>query len=289
MVHCLVAVGARWPAEATWIKSLLCCACLLASWLRLRESHSTWEYLFAHGDPEAAQRLRDDPAYHRDSRRLTLNMDARGTRGFSVTVDQLLRHKAMWIPDLDVFISTGQVPLSLAEHLRAIDPWRGKQVVDGIAREPEATFEQYAELWPDMGGPNYSNPHAPAPGHIVGITWDSAITKFGIDRGAGVWSDYGNTQRFRLWFDFSEATERLPAIWKGQHLMDGLPMITTIVEDKGVRYEVEQFAYPLDGPPAARSRRYSDGPHAEDYSERTGWSITHSHCWNGASTRLVRR
>ena len=29
-------------------------------------------------------------------------------------------------------------------------------------------------------------------------------------------------------------------------------MITTTLEREGVRYEVEQFAYPLDGPPAER-------------------------------------
>ena len=29
-------------------------------------------------------------------------------------------------------------------------------------------------------------------------------------------------------------------------------MITTVFEEDGVRYEVEQFAYPLDGPPKER-------------------------------------
>jgi hypothetical protein len=40
--------------------------------------------------------------------------------------------------------------------------------------------------------------------------------------------------------------------WKGQRLDDGLPILTTTFEDDGIRYEVEQFAYPLNGPPAER-------------------------------------
>ena len=31
------------------------------------------------------------------------------------------------------------------------------------------------------------------------------------------------------------------------------PVITTVIERAGVRYEVEQFAYPLNGPPKQRS------------------------------------
>ena len=40
--------------------------------------------------------------------------------------------------------------------------------------------------------------------------------------------------------------------WKGQRLTDGLPVMTTTFEEEGVRYEVEQFAYPLHGPPTER-------------------------------------
>ncbi len=103
-----------------------------------------------------------------------------------------------------------------------------------------------------MGSPAYVHPKQPAPGHIVGVTWDSAIPKFGIDRGAGVWNDYGNPDRFRLWFDLGKLGDELTKTWKGQRLLDGLPIVSTIIEKDGIRYEVEQFAYPLDGPPSER-------------------------------------
>ena len=104
-----------------------------------------------------------------------------------------------------------------------------------------------------MGHPSYKNPAQVGPGHIVGVTWDSALHKFGIDRAAGVWNDYGNPDRFQCEFDFGEATEALGDSWKGQRLVDGLPVIVTTREKAGVRLEVEQFAYPLNGPPRERN------------------------------------
>jgi len=74
----------------------------------------------------------------------------------------------------------------------------------------------------------------------------------GIDRGAGVWNDYGNPDRFRFWFDFGDIAKGIASTWKGQSLRDGLPVITTVFEKDNVRYEVEQFAYPLNGPPKER-------------------------------------
>ena len=98
-----------------------------------------------------------------------------------------------------------------------------------------------------MGSPAYHNPAQQGPGHIVCLTWDSAMRKFGVDRLAGVWNDYGNPDRFRLWFDFADA-----GTYKRQRLADGLPVITSVFEKEGVQYEVQQWAFPLDGPPAVR-------------------------------------
>jgi hypothetical protein len=171
-------------------------------------------------------------------------------------------------------------------------------MIDELEREPEATYEQYKTRWDDMGSPAYKNPAAVAPGHIVCVTWDSAIPKFGIDRGAGVWNDYGNPDHFQFSFDFGELSNlaagsnahvrlagnagdteqigisragplpmagkgenRSPSgnvletsvgLWRSQTLANGLPVITTTIERDGVRYEVEQFAYPLHGAPNAR-------------------------------------
>ena len=211
-----------------------------------------WAALIAQSDADTAQRLRDDPAYRPDPRVLTVQMDAEGTRGFSVTIDQLLREKAIWTPSLDVYITAGDPPLAWADHQERLRQWKGNRILDQVQREPEASYEEYTARWEDMGSPAYKTSDEVGPGHIVGITWDSALHKFGIDRGAGVWNDYGNPDRFHTWFDFGDLSKDLSASWKGQRLTDGLPVITTAFENEGVRQEVEQFAYPLDGPPEIR-------------------------------------
>ena len=203
-----------------------------------------WADLIAAADSETARRLSSDAAFRLNQRKLTVHLSADGTRGFSVTVDQLLAARSMWIPAYDVFLAAGDPPPEFSAK-------RGTHVLEDVARGPEATYEQFRKLWENMGSPAYQHPNQPAPGHIVGLTWDSAIPKFGIDRGAGVWNDYGNPDRFRLRFGFGEMT-RLAGTWRGQRLEDGLPVIATDFEDDGVRFRVEQFAYPLEGPPAER-------------------------------------
>ncbi|MBN1509416.1 MAG: hypothetical protein JW955_21395 [Sedimentisphaerales bacterium] len=214
--------------------------------------HGIWKYLFEHGDVDTAGRLRNDAAFRPDPRRLTIQVDEQGARGFSVAIDQLLRNKVFWIPSLDLYLAVGEMPISFEEHQRQLQPWRGKRILDQVHAEPEATYEQYTARWEDMGSPQYVNPSQPFPGHIVCITWDSAIPKFGIDRGAGVWSDLGNPDRLRFWYDFGDLSSGLGDSWKGQRLKDGLPVITTSLEKSGIGYEVEQFAYPLSGPPKER-------------------------------------
>ena len=56
-----------------------------------------------------------------------------------------------------------------------------------------------------MGSVGYRNPAERPPGHIVCVTWDSAVRKFGIDRGGGVHSDLGNPDHFDFWFDFGDS------------------------------------------------------------------------------------
>jgi hypothetical protein len=219
---------------------------------RIDNLHRIWADLIAQSDKDTARRLQQDPAHRPDSRKLTVQMNPAGTRGFSVTVDQLLASKAFWVPSLDVYFAVGDDPLSFADHQKHVGAYKGTRVLDQAQHEPEATYEQYTARWEDMGSPSYAHPAQPAPGHIVGLTWDSALYKFGIDRGAGVWNDYGNPDRFRFWFAFGELSEGLQDSWKGQRLEGGLPVITTVFERDGLRYKVEQFAYPLNGPPKQR-------------------------------------
>jgi hypothetical protein len=218
----------------------------------LQNMEVIWADLIANSDADTARRLGQDAAIHPQSPRLTVQMDQAGTRGFTVTLDQLRTAKALWIPSLHVYLAMGDDPLSFAAHKQQLAPWAGKRILDQVAREPEATYKEYTNRWEDMGDPTYVNPRPRGPGHIVCLTWDSAIPKFGIDRGAGVWNDYGNPDHFRFWFNFGDIAQGIIHTWKGQHLHDGLPVITTNFEKDGVRYEVEQFAYPLDGPPKQR-------------------------------------
>lgn len=219
---------------------------------RIQDLHVIWADLIALSDPDTARRLAQDPALRPDSAKLTVLMNEEGTRGFTISADQLREQGALWVPSLGVFLAAGERPISFAEHRRQLAPLQGKRVLDRVHAEPEATYEQYKARWEDMGSPVYVHPNQPPPGHIVCLTWDSAIPKFGIDRGAGVWNDYGNPDRFRFWFSFGDLASGITRTWKGQRLADGLPVITTVFEDGGVRYEVEQFAYPLDGPPRER-------------------------------------
>jgi hypothetical protein len=219
----------------------------------IQNVHIIWADLIAASDGDTARRLLRDGSMHPASPKLAIQMNPEGTRGFTVTADQLFTEKSMWIPSLHVYIAAGDHASSFAEHRAQLAPWNGRRVLDQIHTEPEATYKRFASLWEDMGNPSYVNPQSRGPGHIVCLTWDSAIPKFGVDRGAGVWNDYGNPDHFQFWFDFGDISKGITRTWKGQHLDRGLPVITTLFEQNGIRYEVEQFGYPLDGPPKERS------------------------------------
>ena len=219
---------------------------------RTRQVHVQWAELVAHHDADSARRFLRDPAYTPGAPALTVTLDAAGTTGFTVTVEQLKTERAIWIPSLDVYVTAGDTHVPFADHMRALEPRKGTRVLDRVRTEPEATYADYTARWEDMGSPDYVNPFQQGPGHIVGLTWDSAIHKFGVDRAAGVTNDDGNPDKFRFWFSFGDLSRGVSGRWKSQRLQDGLPVTTTTFEEDGVRYEVEQFAYPLQGPPAER-------------------------------------
>jgi hypothetical protein len=208
-----------------------------------------WAYLLSHSESDTRDRLMNDPAARPDRRRVTFELNREGTRGFTVTMDQLTRQRFIWIPSLDVYLTTGE---SFAQAQKDLAQHSSDRILGKVDRAPEASYTEFKAKWEDMGNPAYVHPAQQGPGHVICITWDSAIHKFGIDRGAGVWSDYGNSDRFRFWFGFGDLADGIVPYWKSQRLQNGLPIITTTFEREGVRYEVEQFAYPLNGPPAER-------------------------------------
>ena len=54
-----------------------------------RTEHSIWNYLLTHSDAGTVNRLRSDPAFQVDPRLMTVQLKEEGTRGFSVSVEQL--------------------------------------------------------------------------------------------------------------------------------------------------------------------------------------------------------
>ena len=164
--------------------------------------HTIWKQLVANSEADTARRLRLDPGNRPDGRKLTVLMNQEGTRGFSVTIDQLLESKVIWMPDLDVFLSAGQSPVAYSDHRKALARWSGHRILDQVKEGNEASYEDFTRRWEDMGNPDYRNPAERPPGHIVCLTWDSQVRKFGIDRGAGVHGDLGNPDHFHCWFDF---------------------------------------------------------------------------------------
>ena len=154
-----------------------------------------WADLIRLSDADTARRLRDDMLYHQDPRRLTVQLGGNGDDGgggFTVTVEQLLRNKAFWIPALDLYLAVGDAPLPLEQHRKELAAFQGRRVLDQVHAGPEASYEQYKALWEDMGSPHYQRVSQPAPGHVVCLSWDSSLRKFGVERFAGVWNDYGN-------------------------------------------------------------------------------------------------
>ncbi|MCL4783789.1 MAG: hypothetical protein KJZ70_12205 [Bryobacterales bacterium] len=220
---------------------------------KLQRVQVIWADVIASADADSARRLGEDASMEPHSPRLYVRTRADGTGGFAVTIDQLKRERAIWVPSLDIYVTAGEPFVEFAAHLKALEPFRGKRILDQLENSPDASYEEYAALWEDMGNPAYRNPQQIEPGHIITVAWDSSIHKFGIDRGAGVRNDLGNPDQFQFWFEFGDITKGIADTWKQQSLHDGLPVVTTVFEREGVRYEVEQFAYPIDGPPRERS------------------------------------
>jgi hypothetical protein len=224
------------------------------SWTELtkpaRKPHEIWAYLLEHGTPGQAARLKDDPGLTPDAPVLTVLMAPDSTRGFSIGLEQLARHKAMWLPAHDVFITLADAPVSFADHIASL---RGERVLNRVKREPEATLAEWTSKWEDIGNPlQWNQPWETswlgARGHLVGsAARHGSLYKFGVDRWANVRPDHASPHKFRLDLNW------LGCKWSGQHIVNGLPVIITSLERDGQRCEIEQLAAPLhDNPPANR-------------------------------------
>ena len=204
--------------------------------------HSIWQYLLDNGTPGQVARLKDDPGLQPDTPVLTVQMAPDGTQGFSLGLEQLARHRAMWLPEHDVFVTVADESAGFATHLASL---RGERVLDRIKREPEATRAEWTDKWADFGNP--SQPHhghetnwLGAKGHLTGfVARHGSVYKFGVDRWGSLRPDLACVHKFR--FDLLWPQCR----WMGQRIVNGSPVIITDLERDGQRFELEQFAAPL--------------------------------------------
>ena len=190
-----------------------------------RTEHSIWTYLLNHSDADTANRLRRDPAFQVNPQLLTVQMNDEGTRGFSVSVDQLLRERALWVPELDVFIAAGDelhdVP---AASSRDPDP-AGQRILDQLRTGPGGDLRAVHRALGGHGQPGLpESAFRPARPHRRPDLGQRHSQVRHRPRGGGL-------ERLR-----QSGPVPVPAAisragtWKGQRLDDGLPVLTTTFE-----------------------------------------------------------
>jgi hypothetical protein len=214
-----------------------------------RKVQSIWQYLLDHGTADQVARLKDDPGLQPDAPLLTVLTDGDGTRGFSIGLEQLARHGAMWLPEHDLFVTLADAPVELAAHLASL---QGERVLERVKREPESTLADWTSRWEDFGNPKWDKSWDTSwlgtKGHLTGmVARHGGLYKFGVDRWGSVRPDHASPHRFRfdpLWNGSQ---------WMGQRIVDGLPILVTQLERDRQQCEIQQFAAPLrDTTPNAR-------------------------------------
>ena len=204
-----------------------------------RKTHEIWEYLLRHGTADQVARLKDDPGLTPDAPLLTVFTAPDETRGFTVGLEQLARHKAFWLPEHAAFVRLAGSEVAFEKHLASLN---GARVLDRTRREPEASLEDYRRKWEDIGNPNvWKSPWETrwlgTVGHLIGtVARHGSLYKFGIDRWANVRPDFASPHKFRLDLLWPGAT------WLSQRIEDGLPIIDTLLEREGQKCAIEQFA-----------------------------------------------
>jgi len=201
-----------------------------------------WGYLMENGSPGQSERLKDDSWFRPDAPLLTVQLNNDSTRGFTIALEQLQKHGAMWLPEHDVYITLADKPVGFNQHLTSL---KGRRVLDDIARQPDATLKSFQEIWPDIGNPikwdkSWQTRWMGTLGHLtITAAAHGSIYKFAIDRWGNVRPDFASPHKFRLDFNWPESN------WKRQKISNGLPVMITSLEKNGQHASIEQFASPL--------------------------------------------
>ena len=185
---------------------------------KLQKLQVIWADLLAAADADTARRLGNDAAMYPHAPRLYVRTGDDGTGGFAVTIGQLMRERAIWVPSLRHLHQPPASRLSTyTAHMASLKPWQGR--ADSPAdrkRSPRRATRSSPPAGRTWAVPCTPIPQQTGAGHIIGLAWDSSIHKFGIDRGAGVRNDLGNPDRFRFWFEFGDITKGIARTWKSQ-------------------------------------------------------------------------
>ncbi|WP_432710539.1 hypothetical protein [Pedobacter sp.] len=206
-----------------------------------------WGYLLDHGAPGQVRRLKDDQWNVPDAAILTVYLKEDSTAGFSIALQQLIKHGAMWLPEHDAYITLADRPVAFKEHHAGL---QGKRVLDRVAESPEASLEAFKGSWVDFGNPNkwnasWQTKYMGTEGHLtVTAAAHGSIYKFAIDRWANVRPDFASPQKFRLDIQWPQSS------WERQRIEDGLPLIITDLKKGNQQCQIEQFAVLLTPPPA---------------------------------------
>ncbi|MFT3750720.1 MAG: hypothetical protein QM768_20580 [Agriterribacter sp.] len=201
-----------------------------------------WGYLMTNGSPGQSERLKDDSWYKPDAPLLTIRLNEDSTKGFTIALEQLLKHGAMWLPEQDVYITLADNPVDFRQHLASL---KGSRVLDEVATQTDASLDTFHRLWPDIGNPykwdvSWQTQWMGTKGHLtVTAAAHGSIYKFAIDRWGNVRPDFASPHKFRLDLSWPEST------WRRQKIDNGLPVIVTTIEKNEQQATIEQFASPL--------------------------------------------
>jgi hypothetical protein len=238
-------VEISWPTPAAPLRALASHQYSYSS-----DKDAMWGYLLANGSPGQVARLKDDPWNKPDAPLLTVLLSEDATRGFTIGIEQLLRHKAMWLPEHDAFVTLTENPVDFKQHFSSL---KGIRTLDKVKQEPDASLSQFKKLWEDFGNPlvwdkPWETTWMGSRGHLV-VTAPAhgSLYKYTIDRWANVRPDFASPHKFAqniLW----QGSQ-----WKSQRIENGLPVVLTTLENNGQLCQIEQFAAQLyPGMPAQR-------------------------------------